>query len=232
MIQPFMRRLRRRVLVDVDTQRDFLLADGAACVRNHRRVLSNIRRVAAWARRNDIKIISTVQIYARNGGKINFCVDGTEGLKKISYTLRSKRKVFAADGNTDLPRDVMRTHDQVVFGKRCADPFEEPRIERFFSETNVDEFVVIGADMERSVKATVLGLLQRGKRVTVIIDATGVHDRNEADLAIRLMQAKGAVLVETKSIAGSSHLKNVGICDCDRCRGLMRKERNESMAEN
>jgi nicotinamidase-related amidase len=230
MIQPLIRRLRRRVLVDVDTQRDFLVAEGSACVRNHRRVLSNIRRVAAWARVNNINMVSTFQVYARNGGKINYCIDGTDGLKKIAYTLRSNRRVFAADGNTDLPRDVMRTYEQVVFGKRCADPFNEPRIERFFSETNAEEFVVIGAGTEKSVKATVLGLLQRGKRVTVVIDATGIHDRNEADLAIRQMQAKGAQLIETKSLAGSSHLRNVGACDCDRCRGLMRKDRNESMA--
>jgi nicotinamidase-related amidase len=232
MIQPFTKRLRRRVLIDVDTQRDFLLADGAACVRNHRRVLSNIRRVAAWARRNGVRVVSTVQIYAKNGGKINYCIDGTEGLKKVSYTLRSNRHAFAADGNTDLPRDVMRIYEQVVFGKRCVDPFEEPRIERLFSEISAEEFIVIGADTEKSVKATVLGLLQRGKRVTVVIDATGIHDRNEADLAIRLMQAKGAQLVETRSLAGSTHLRNVGACDCERCHGLMRKERNESMAEN
>jgi nicotinamidase-related amidase len=232
MIQPFTRRLRRRVLVDVDTQRDFLLADGAACVRNHRRVLSNIRRMAAWARRNSIRVVSTIQVYGRNGGRIGYCIDGTEGLKKISYTLRSNRRVFPADGNTDLPRDIMRSHEQVIFGKRCMDPFEEPRIERLFSEISAEEFIVIGTDTERSVKATVLGLLQRGKRVTVVIDATGIHDRNEADLAIRQMQAKGAQLIETKSLAGATHLRNVGICDCERCRGLMRKERSETMAEN
>jgi len=223
--------------VDVDTQRDFLIAEGAACVRNHRRVLSNIRRVAAWARRNEIRVVSTVQIYNGNGNgngtKVHHCIDGTKGLKKVSYTLRQNRCIFAADGNTDLPRDVMRVHEQVIFGKRCVDPFEEPRIERFFSEINAEEFVVIGTDTEKSVKATVLGLLQRGKRVTVVIDATGIHDRNEADLAIRQMQAKGAQLVETKSIAGSTHLRNVGACDCDRCRGLLRKDRTSStMAEN
>jgi nicotinamidase-related amidase len=231
MIQPLMRRLRRRVLIDVDTQRDFLVADGAACVRNHRRVLSNIRRVAAWARRNDIRVISTIQLYSRNGGKINYCIDGTDGPKKISYTLRSNRRLFDADGNTDLPRDVMRIHEQVIFGKRCVDPFEEPRIERFFSETNIEEFIVIGADIEKSVKATVLGLLQRGKRVMVVIDATGIHDRNEADLAIRQMQAKGAQFIETKAIAGSTHLRNVGACGCDRCRGLLRKDRIESFMD-
>ncbi len=232
MIRPLVRRLRRRVLIDVDTQRDFLVAEGTACVRNHRRVLANIRRVAAWARRNDVKIVSTVQIYTNNGSKAKFCVDGTDGIKKISYTLRNNRCIFAADGNTDLPRDVMRAYEQVIFGKRCIDPFEEPRIERFFSEINAEEFVVIGAGTEKSVKATVLGLLQRGKRVTVVIDATGIHDRNEADLAIRQMQAKGAQIVETRAMAGATHLRNVGVCDCDRCRGLLRKDRSESMAEN
>jgi nicotinamidase-related amidase len=90
-----------------------------------------------------------------------------------------------------------------------------------------DEFIIIGATIEDAVKSTVLGLLQRGKKVSVVIDATGSHDKNAADIAIRQMQAKGARLIETRSLAGLSHLKRVGICDCDRCKGLLEKSPDE-----
>ena len=43
-----------------------------------------------------------------------------------------------------------------------------------------------------------LGLLQRGKRVTVIIDAVGSHDKYAADVALRQMQAKGARIIGNK----------------------------------
>jgi hypothetical protein len=45
------------------------------------------------------------------------------------------------------------------------------------------------------------------------------------------MEAKGAKLIETKRLAGSSHLKVVGICDCERCCGVKRKEAIETAGE-
>jgi nicotinamidase-related amidase len=234
MLRPLGSIRRRRILVDIDTQRDFLLSDGAACVRNHRRVLANIRRISAWARSKNICVVSTTQVYPNDNGsnRYHYCIDGTEGQKKIRYTLREKRTGFVADGSTDLPKNILRTYNQVIFNKRCLDPFNEPRVDRLLSEIRADEFILFGATTEGSVKATALGLLQRGKRVTVVTDATGSRDKNQAQLALRQMQAKGAKLIETKSLAGSSHLKQVGACHCERCQGLRKKDHARTIVNN
>jgi len=225
MILQLVRARRRQVLIDVDTQKDFLLARGKACIRNHRRVLGHIRRVMAWARVRNIPIISIAEVHPDNNGESEFCccIDGTEGQRKVRYTLVSNRVCFPADGHTDLPRDMLRQYRQVILHKRCVDPFDEPRIDRLLSEMRANEFVLIGAAAEGAVKATALGLLQRGKRVTVVTDAVGSHNKREAKLALRKMEAKGAKLVETKRVAGVSHLRHVGACDCESCRGLTRK---------
>jgi len=224
-ILQLVRSRRRQVLIDIDTQRDFLLAEGHACIRNHRRVLAHIRRVIAWARHQNVPIISTCDVFPNdnNNGGINYCIDGTNGQKKIGYTLLHNRISFAADGNTDLPRDMLRRYRQIVLHKRCVDPFDEPRIDRLLSEVRANEFILIGADAEGAVKATALGLLQRGKNVSVIIDAVGTHDNNEAKMALRKMKAKGARLIETRRLAGTSHLRLVGVCHCESCRGVTRK---------
>ena len=225
MILQLVRARRKRVLIDVDTQKDFLLARGKACIRNHRRVLGHIRRVMAWARARSIPIISIAEVHPDNNGEGEFCccIDGTEGQRKVRYTLVSNRVCFPADGHTDLPRNMLRQYSQVVLHKRCVDPFDEPRIDRLLSEIKANEFVLIGAAAEGAVKATALGLLQRGKRVTVVTDAVGSHNKREAKLALRKMEAKGAKLVETKRVAGVSHLRHIGACDCESCRGLTRK---------
>jgi nicotinamidase-related amidase len=226
MIASIIRLTRRRVIVDVDTQRDFFLAEGMACIRNHRRVLANIRRMMAWARTYNIRIISTAQIYRNGNGnsdKGHWCIEGTEGIRKINYTLVNRRKSYAADGYTDFSKEVFKENDQLILFKRCPDPFSEPRAERVLTELKADEFIIIGAAVEDAVKATVLGLLQRNKKVTIVVDAVGSHDKHAAELAFRQMQAKGARLVETRSLAGLSHLKRVGICGCDRCKGLLDK---------
>jgi len=225
MILQLVRARRKQVLIDVDTQKDFLLAEGKVCVRNHRRVLGHIRRVMAWARVRAIPIISIAQVYPNNNGESEFgyCLDGTEGQRKIRYTLVNNRVSFPADGHTDLPRDMLRQYAQVILHKRCVDPFEEPRIDRLLSEMRANEFVLIGSTAEGAVKAMALGLLQRGKKVTIVTDAVGSHNKREAKLALRKMEAKGAKLIETKRVAGVSQLRHIGVCDCESCKGYTRK---------
>ena len=225
MIRQLIRIRRKRVLIDVDTQRDFLVSSGNACVRNHRRVLANIRRVMAWARSKNVRIISTAEVHPDDGsnGQVNYCLEGSEGQKKVSYTLMGNRAQFIADGSTDLPVNVLWDYQQVILEKRCTDPFAEPRIERLLTEIKPDEFIVVGSSTDGAVKAMVLGLLQRGNHVSIVVDAIGSQDKKASEMAIRQMQAKGAKLIETKKLAGSSHLYMVGACGCERCRGLMRK---------
>lgn len=225
MILQLVRARRRQVIIDVDTQKDFLLASGKACIRNHRRVLGHIRRIMAWARVKRIPLISIAEVHPNNNGEsgYGYCLDGTEGQRKVRYTLLSNRVSFPADGHTDLPRDMLRQYNQIILHKRCVDPFEEPRIDRLLSEMRANEFILIGSAAEGAVKAMALGLLQRGKTVTVITDAVGSHNKREAKLALRKMEAKGAKLIETKRVAGVSHLKHVGACSCESCRGLTRR---------
>jgi nicotinamidase-related amidase len=234
MILPLIRTQRRRIIIDVNTQKDFLLVAGKACVKNHRRVLAHIRRVMAWARYNNVPIISTAEVYANNNGDSipGYCIDGTEGQKKVRYTLLDNRISFTADGNTDLPRDILRRYKQIILHKRCEDPFDEPRIDRLLSEVKANEFILVGTSLEGAIKATALGLLQRGKKVTIIIDATGSYNIREAKLAVRKMETKGAKVIETRKLAGMSHLRQVRACNCESCRGLGRKSHIGTTEDN
>lgn len=225
MIRPVITLRRKRIIIDIDTQYDFLCASGKNPIRNHRRVLANIRRVMAWARHKNIRMISTAEVYEPGNGK-DYCLDSTPGQQKVSYTLRDNCKVFPADGNTDLPRDIFKIYDQVVLNKRCENPFDEPRADRMLSELKADEFIIFGVTLESAVKSTALGLLMRKKHVTLINDAIGYHDKNSADIALRQIEAKGAKIIDSKQIFGSSHLRQVHACGCDRCMGLLSKEEN------
>lgn len=219
MIRQLIRKRRKWVLIDVNTQKDFFLAKGTTCIRNHRRILANIRRIMAWAKHNNVHVISTCEVYPNHNGisEPGYCIDGTDGQKKIRYTLLNNRASFPADGSMDFPTDILRRYRQIVLHKRCVDPFDEPRIERLLSEVRAENFILIGASAEGAVKAMALGLLQRGKQVSVVADAVGLHNKREAKLAFRKMRAKGAKLIETRKLAGVSHLRGVGICDCESC---------------
>ncbi len=210
MILQLLKHQRKHILVDIDTQRDFLSAWGNACIMDREIVLDNIRRMMAWARLEYVPVISTAEVYPNTSSvnKVCYCLDGTYGQQKIPYTLLSNRVSFPADDWNALPADLLLSHRQVILHKRCIDPFDEPRIERLLSEIKADEFLLIGTCIEDAVKATALGLLHRGKNVRVIVDAVGSQNRKEATLALRKMEAKGAKLIETKDIAGVSSLRH------------------------
>jgi len=210
---------RRQVLLDINTQQDFLLATGKACVRNHRRILAHIRRVMAWARANHIPIISTCQVATNGCGGL-----ALNGLDKVRYTLVENRISFIPESTTDLPLDLMRQYQQVIFQKRTLDPFDEPRIDRLLTELKVGEFILIGTTTEGEIQATALGLIQRHRAVTVVVDAIGTRDPQEAQMALKKMQAKGARLIETRRLAGVSHLRGVGACPCQLCQRRANKD--------
>ena len=207
MIMQLRKNQRRHILIDVDTQKDFLSAWGSARINNRQGVLTRIRRIISWVRVKNIPVISTAEVFPnRFSLGTSYCIDGTEGQHKISYTLLNNRISFPADGWNVLPGDLLRLHQQVILHKRCVDPFEEPSLERLLSEVRADEFILIGCYAEEAIEATALGLLQRGRRVVVVSDAVGSRDEQRATLAIRKIAAKGAQIVTTCDIAGFSHL--------------------------
>jgi nicotinamidase-related amidase len=223
MIRPVITLKRRRILVDINTQRDFLTEQGNCCVRNHRRVLANIRRIMAWSRLKNIKVISTSMVIDRANGR-KCCIAGTPGQQKISYTLRNQRMAFPADGSTDRPRDVLKQYDQIILHTRCGNPFEEPRADRVLSEIKADEFIIIGTLTEEAVKHTALGLLARRKNVTFINDATGYIDKNTSEIAARQIEAKGAKVTDIRNLLGSGRINLVNACGCQRCMGKYQKD--------
>ena len=214
MIMQLHKKHRRHILIDIDTQKDFLSEGNDLCIIHRQRILANIRRLMAWARFKDIPIISTAEVFYNHGEcSTGHCLEGTDGQRKISYTLLNDRVSFPADGWNSLPADVLRVHRQIILHKRCIDPFDEPRIERLLSELEANEFILIGINAENAVMATALGLMQRGKKVRVVVDALGCISTSQARLDLRKMAAKGAKLCQTKDLAGVSHLRYVEICD-------------------
>lgn len=197
----------KRVIVDVDTQSHFFAAGSIVCVQNAQRVLANIQKVMDWAQLKNIHMISTVQICDRDPFVARRSSHGspeTAHQRKLDYTTRNRRISFDATDCTDLAPEILEQYDQVIFYKRCFDPFAEPRADRMLSEFEADEFILIGAATEGAVKATALGLLTRRKNVTVLVDATGSVDRTIGEITLRQMWERGAKLTDTRTLLGSS----------------------------
>lgn len=201
----FLRRRVRRILIDVDTQIDLVHGQN----RDNSPLLRRFRRLIAWARLNAIPVISTT-IANRpndlNGDHVLCCVEGTEGQRKIRYTTLPEHIIFPADNCQDMPRHILSDHQQIIFEKRSADPFVHPRADRLLTDTKADEFIVFGTGLTTAIEFTVLGLLRRSKNVLVVTDAVAMEKGRDAIITWRKLEAKGAKLVQTETVAGTSRL--------------------------
>ena len=203
MIMPLITLPRKRIIIDVDTQKHFFTSASSVCVRNHRRVFANILRIVNWARHQSIQILSTVQILGDESHS-PLPVTAIEGYQKMNHTRRKRCNTFMADDRTDIPGGLFEHYDQVILYKRCFDPFREPKADRILTEIKASEFILIGTPAEAAVKATALGLLARQKNVTVVTDATGPFGNESGEIALRIMQERGVRLSRTRDLMAFS----------------------------
>src|SRR5262245_50540367 len=107
-----------RVLVDMNTQCDFLLPKGALPVANRNHILPNIRKLMNWARNQRMPVISSLEAH-RPGEPIKglppHCIDRTSGQKKLPFTLMPKRIMLHGDNTIDVPFEIFRKFQQVIF---------------------------------------------------------------------------------------------------------------------
>jgi nicotinamidase-related amidase len=203
MNSPMRRSSFDRILIDMNTQCDFLLPNGAVPVANRSHILPNIRKLMNWGRIESMPVVSSLECH-RPGESSNglpaHCVDRSGGQKKLPFTLMARRIILHADNTLDLPIDPFRRYQQLIFTKRNVDFLSNPKADRLINSIFVGHVVIFGVLAELCVKAAVLGLLTRQHRTVVVTDACGYWCANEADLSFRQMEAKGAILVTTEEL--------------------------------
>ena len=187
------------VTVDLNTQQDFCAPNGAYPVANLDDLLPALRRVIAWTKRNYAPMVSSLDSHRPydlpEANLPIHCVDGSKGQRKIPFTVFPLNVHIEVDNTLAIPLDLFGQHQQVVFRLRTEDLLTNPKADRFLTQLPTEEFIVFGNSTESAVKALVLGLLARHKKVSVIADACGYWNKASADLALRQMAAKGARLI-------------------------------------
>ncbi|MCO6436186.1 MAG: isochorismatase family protein [Phycisphaerae bacterium] len=193
------------IILDLNTQRDFLEPGGLHTVLNHEALIPALRRSVAWIRRNGVPVVSSLHSLrpkeALPGGRWTYCVEGSTGQRKVPFTLLPSRLIMEYDNTLSLPMELVRTHQQVVFRTHSDDLLTHPKADRLLTQADAGEFIVLGNTIEGAVKAVTLGLLARGKSVSIVADACGYCDPGAADLAVRQMSAKGAQIIAVDQLA-------------------------------
>jgi nicotinamidase-related amidase len=192
-------------MIDLNTQRDFCTPEGTYPVRNLNALIVPLRRVVAWTLRNCVPVVSAIDSHRPHEFEARrsrpACIDGTEGQRKLDFTILPHRLHVEADNTLFVPLDLFDVYQQLIFRERTDDLFSNPKADRFLTQMYASEFIVYGIALESAVKAVVLGLISRGKRVTVLPEVCGYWDRAAADLALRQVSAKGAEISTVDELA-------------------------------
>jgi len=186
------------VFVDVDTQRDFLEPSGALFVPGSDAILDNLARLTRFAQSHGIPILATACSHRPGDPEIDdfgpHCMAGTPGQSRVEATVVSGGRVLGTDGRFDG-----RLPAHLTLEKREYDVFSHPEAERIVDLYNRDRptFVVYGVATDYCVKAAVIGLLERGCRVAVVVDAVrAIDSETEADVFAEFLR-RGALLTLT-----------------------------------
>ncbi len=193
-----------RILLDIEVQRDFFDRSGSFYTKPATEAAANIYRLFTWARKNRIPVISTVLRVRpdRLGPLVDVphCVEGTSGEEKMPRTVFTRRINFGLRNVTDLPRDLFRRSQQVIFEKRYTDIFTHTRAERLITELESGTFFICGAGVAEGIVEAAVGLRYRGFSVVVASDAVLDLGDKHAPMARLRMEAKGVAFVPTAKI--------------------------------
>jgi nicotinamidase/pyrazinamidase len=192
---------RNVVLWEVDTQADFMLPGGKLYVPGAERLLPNIRKLADAARQGHVFLVSHGCYHGEDDPEFKMfpphCIKGTTGAGLVPEAL-TQRVITVANEPTDaLPHDLSQ-HQQIHLEKQTLDIFESQHagklVERFDPHA---EFVVFGVVTEYCVRFAAKGLLERGRRVSVVEDAIETLKAEDGHRTVAELLALGANFITT-----------------------------------
>lgn len=201
-----------KVILDLNTQCDFLLPGGALPVANRGDLMPKIRQIMNWARLNQTPVISSLEAHRpceSFKGLPPHCLDHTLGQKKLPFTLMPTRILLMGDNTSDLPLDPFRKYQQVIFTKRNADFLSNPKADRLINGIAPNYWIIFGVTATHCVKSVALGLLARHQKVVVVRDACGFWSVADGEHAFRQIEAKGALLVSTEEIVSEAAAERI-----------------------
>lgn len=182
------------ILLDVDTQVDFMAASGALSVPGAEALLPRLEALVAAAQAAGVPHWATTDTHTEADpefaayGFPAHCVAGSPGWLRVAETAQAAPVVVALDGSgaSAVPGAL-----EVDFRKASFDVGENPGFARALRLAGVEEAYVVGVATEFCVRAACLSLVAAGVRVWVVSDAVAAVDGGAGAAALAELAAKG-----------------------------------------
>jgi nicotinamidase/pyrazinamidase len=193
---------RNLVFWEVDVQADFMLPGGKLYVPGAEKLLPNIRRLTDAAREGRVFLVSHGCFHTQDDPEFTIfpphCVKGTPGARLVPEALTERVVTVPNEPAATLPDDFS-PYQQILLEKQTLDVFKSGHADELVERVGPDvEFVVFGVVTEYCVGLAAKGLLDRGRRVSVVRDAIETLNSEDGNRTIAELQALGATLITTE----------------------------------
>src|SRR5213080_4154861 len=195
----------RVIFWDVDTQYDFMKADGKLYVPDAEQLIPNLKKLTDYAHGHGICIVASAddhvpehaEISANPDWKTTFpphCLHGTPGQRKIpETTLRDPLVIEPAPQDSAALVTKVRNHrGDILFHKHRFDVFSNPNVLS----------VLYGVALDVCDKYAIEGLLQHRPHVRLfaVVDAMKPIDRDVAEHLLKEWGDEGVRLVKASEV--------------------------------
>jgi nicotinamidase/pyrazinamidase len=198
------------VLWDVDTQVDFMLPDGKLYVSGAEETAPAMGRLVAAAREASVPHVASADDHELTDAEISeqpdfattyppHCLRGTRGARKIPETDQVDPVPI---GLELLPERWLRGHEFLLL-KKHFDVFTNPNAERLLALLDPDEVIVFGVATDVCDDAAIRGLLDRGRRVVFVEDASRGLDETRVASCTAAWRARGVRFSSVDSVLES-----------------------------
>ena len=195
--------MRKGILIDIDTQNDFMKRGGALYVPEAEDIIPRVDDMMEYAAGFGIRIISTKDTHTEDDPEFEefppHCIKGTPGWQKIDVTLHDDRVELGLDWKPPLPKRILE-HQQIIIEKSTYDPFASPAFEAIIELLDNPKCMVFGVATDHCVRHACLGLFERGCKVNLILNATKpVLERTGRD-TIEELKDKGVEFITSAEV--------------------------------
>jgi nicotinamidase/pyrazinamidase len=200
--------MARVIFWDVDTQYDFMKADGKLYVPDAEHIIPNLRKLTDFAHGHGVRIVASADDHVREHPEISdtpdwkstfppHCLRGTPGQKKIPETALRDPLVIEPDA-----QDAKAPRGDILFHKHRFDVFSNPHVLPVLDLLDAQDIVLYGVALDVCVKYAIEGLLEHRPsiRLFAVVDAMKPIDRDVAEHLLREWGDEGVRLVKTSEV--------------------------------
>lgn len=207
--------MKRAIFWDVDTQHDFMKADGKLYVTDAEQIIENLKRLTDYAHGHGIRIIASADDHVPGHRELSdapdctttfplHCMRGTPGQKKIAETALRDPLVIEPEQRDPaaLAAQVKSHQGDILFHKHWFDVFTNANVETVLDALAPHEVVLYGVALDVCDRYAIEGLLARRPNIhlNAVTDAMKPIHQDAAERLLRDWARRGVRLVRTEDV--------------------------------